>query len=41
MTFFQLSRQANAPYGLTLDPDGRLWFTFGGSPANYIGEMAS
>jgi virginiamycin B lyase len=41
MTFFQLSRQVNAPYGLTLDPTGNIWFTFGGSPTNYVGEMAS
>jgi virginiamycin B lyase len=41
MTFFQLSRQVNPPYGLTLDPAGNIWFTFGGSPANYVGEMVS
>ncbi len=40
MTFFQLSRQDNPPYGLALDPAGKLWFTFGGSPENYVGEMA-
>jgi len=39
LTFFQLSRKDNPPYGLTLDPAGKLWFTFGGSPANYVGEM--
>lgn len=39
LTFFQLSRQVNPPYGLTLDSAGKLWFTFGGSPANYVGEM--
>jgi virginiamycin B lyase len=41
MTFFQLSLPSSAPFGLTLDPAGRLWFTAGGSSANYIGEMAS
>ena len=36
-----LSAQLNFPYGLALDPTGNIWFTFGGSPANYVGEMAS
>jgi virginiamycin B lyase len=40
LTFFQLSLSGSAPFGLTLDPVGRLWFTAGGSSANYIGEMA-
>jgi len=40
LTFFQLSLPSSAPFGLTLDPLGRLWFTAGGSTANYIGEMA-
>jgi streptogramin lyase len=39
-TFFQLSLPGSAPFGLTLDPAGRLWFTAGGSSANYVGEMA-
>ena len=39
LTFFQLSLPASAPFGLTLDPAGKLWFTAGGSSANYIGEM--
>ena len=34
------SERALASFGLTLDPAGRLWFTAGGSSANYIGEMA-
>jgi virginiamycin B lyase len=40
LTFFQLSVPGSAPFGLTLDPAGKLWFTVGGSPANYVGEMA-
>ena len=40
LTFFQLSLPASAPFGLTLDPAGKLWFTAGGSSANYVGEMA-
>ncbi len=39
-TFFQLSLPSSAPFGLTLDPAGKLWFTAGGSSANYVGEMA-
>jgi virginiamycin B lyase len=39
LTFFQLSMPGSAPFGLTLDPAGKLWFTAGGSPANYVGEM--
>lgn len=39
LTFFQLSVPNSAPFGLTADPAGRLWFTAGGSSANYIGEM--
>jgi hypothetical protein len=39
MTFFQLSLAGSVPFGLTLDPAGRLWFTAGGSSANYVGEM--
>ncbi len=41
LTFFRLSLPGSAPFGLTLDPAGQLWFTAGGSSANYIGEMAS
>ncbi len=37
--FFQLSLPSSAPYGLTLDPGGRLWFTAAGSSANAVGEM--
>jgi virginiamycin B lyase len=40
LTFFQLSLPGSAPFGLTLDPAGKLWFTAGGSPADYVGEMA-
>jgi virginiamycin B lyase len=40
LTFFQLSLPSSAPFGLTLDPAGDLWFTAGGSSANYVGEMA-
>jgi virginiamycin B lyase len=41
LTFFQLSLPESAPFGLTLDPAGKLWFTVGGSSANSIGEMAA
>jgi virginiamycin B lyase len=40
LTFFQLSLPGSAPFGLTLDPAGQLWFTAGGSSANYVGKMA-
>jgi streptogramin lyase len=40
LTFFRLALPKSAPFGLTLDPAGTLWFTVGGSPANYVGEMA-
>src|SRR6266567_2563942 len=40
LTFFQLSLPSSAPSGLPLDPAGRLWFTAGGSSANYVGKMA-
>ncbi len=40
LTFFQLSLPTSAPFGLTLDPAGKLWFTAGGSSGNYVGEMA-
>jgi virginiamycin B lyase len=40
LTFFQLFLPGSAPFGLTLDPAGTLWFTAGGSSANYLGEMA-
>src|SRR6266581_1081376 len=39
LTFFRLSLPGSAPFGLTLDPAGTLWFAVGGSPANYVGEM--
>ncbi len=38
-TFFPLSLPSGAPYGLTLDAAGRLWFTAAGSSANAVGEM--
>lgn len=38
-TFFQLSLPSGAPYGLALDPAGRLWFTAAGPSANYVGVM--
>ena len=40
LTFFQLSLPSSAPFGLTLDPAGKVWFTAGGSSANYVGEIA-
>ena len=40
LTFVQLSLPSSAPFGLTLDPAGNLWFTAGGSSANYVGEIA-
>ena len=40
LTFFQLSLPGSVPFGLTLDPAGKLWFTAGGGLANYIGELA-
>jgi virginiamycin B lyase len=40
LTVYQLSMPGSAPFGLTLDPAGKLWFTVGGAPANYVGEMA-
>ncbi len=41
LVFFQLSLPSSAPFGLTLDPAGRLWFTAGGSSANYVGKMTA
>jgi virginiamycin B lyase len=41
MAFFQLSLPSSAPFGLTLSPAGNVWFTAGGSSANYVGEMTS
>jgi virginiamycin B lyase len=40
LTFFQLNLSSSAPFGLTLDPAGKLWFTAGSSSVNYVGEMA-
>jgi virginiamycin B lyase len=40
LAFYKLSLPSSAPFGLTLDPAGKLWFTAGGSSANYVGEMA-
>src|SRR6266516_509627 len=34
LTFFQLSLPSSAPFGLTLDPAGKLWFTADGASAN-------
>ena len=34
LTFFQLSLPSGAPFGLTLDPAGKLWFTADGASAN-------
>jgi hypothetical protein len=39
LTFFHLSLPGSAPFGLTLDPAGNVWFTAGGSSANYVGEI--
>ncbi len=41
LAFFQLSLPSSAPFGLTLDAAGRVWFTAGGSSANYVGEMTA
>jgi virginiamycin B lyase len=41
LAFFQLSLPSSAPFGLTLDHAGRVWFTAGGSSANYVGEMTA
>jgi len=38
-TFFQLSLPSSAPYGLTLDASGTLWFTANGSSTNAVGNM--
>lgn len=38
-TFFRLSLHSSAPFGLTFDAGGKLWFTASGSSANSIGEM--
>ena len=40
LTFYRLSMPGSAPFGLTLDPAGRVWFTVGGAPTNYVGEMS-
>jgi virginiamycin B lyase len=40
LLFFRLSLPKSAPFGLTLDPAGMLWFTAGGSSGNYVGELA-
>lgn len=37
--FFGLALPASAPFGLTFDNAGKLWFTASGSSANSIGEM--
>jgi virginiamycin B lyase len=38
-TFYQLATPNSAPYGLTLDANGALWFTADASPNNYVGTM--
>ena len=40
-TFFQLPVPDSIPFGLALTPTGTLWFTAGGNPVNYVGEMAT
>ena len=40
LIFFQLSLPSSAPFGLTPDLAGKLWFNADGSTANYVGEMA-
>lgn len=39
LTFYTLNIPAGAPYGLTLDQSGRLWFTADGSSTNYVGMV--
>ena len=39
-TFFRLPDPGSAPFGLALGPAGTLWFTAGGNPVNYVGEMS-
>ncbi len=38
-TFFRLPVAAEAPYGLTLDSAGRLWFTSPNPTTNAVGEL--
>jgi virginiamycin B lyase len=38
-TFFQLPVPGSIPFGLVLASTGTLWFTAGGNPVNYVGEM--
>jgi virginiamycin B lyase len=38
-TFFRLPVAAEAPYGLTLDSAGRLWFTSPNPTTNTVGEL--
>lgn len=38
-TFFRLPELDSTPFGLALGPVDTLWFTAGGNPVNYIGEM--
>jgi virginiamycin B lyase len=38
-TFFQLPVPGSVPFGLALASTDRLWFTAGGNPVNYVGEM--
>ena len=38
-TFFQLPVPGSVPFGLALASTNTLWFTAGGNPVNYVGEM--
>lgn len=38
-SFYQLATPNSAPYGLTLDDGGALWFTAASSPNNYVGTL--
>ena len=38
-TFFQLPVPGSVPFGLALASTDTLWFTAGGNPVNYIGEL--
>ncbi len=39
LTFYQLGRDASAPFGLALENDGTLWFTADSNPNNYVGAI--
>ena len=38
-TFFHLPVPGSVPFGLALASTDALWFTAGGNPVNYVGEM--